>query len=399
MKRNFSKWMLVFIIILLIVSMLTPYLTSAAESDEPDLYSDSAFLYNVSTGEVLLDKNGDKEFSIHNLSMLMTTYLLIKDIENGDVKLKDKAEISNKSWNSPSPKMFLEVGNKVTVKKLLEGLTIASGNDAAITTAEFLSGNTDKFVKRMNKEAEKLGMKNTNFDSPNGNSNDTSTAKDLFILSKEIVTEYPEYLEYFTTKEMSYETRPGKPVNLKNQNNFIYDNPNSTGLKSGWGSGQYHLAAAVNKNGSKYIAITLNASNPSKRSSDIYRLLTYGYSQYDTIQIAKAGEKYTDFSVYKSTTPGPSTVLYKDNISAVVRKGVTIEQLEIDYEGHSYIVGGTNAGDEVGKVKVYLDDKLLTEGSIVSAESFEKVNGISSFLDSIALIFRQLLDFVSDSFH
>ncbi|NGY89035.1 D-alanyl-D-alanine carboxypeptidase [Bacillus megaterium] len=116
-----------------------------------------------------------------------------------------------------------------------------AGNDAAITTAEYLSGSTDKFVKRMNKEAKKIGMKNTEFRTPNGSNQDMSTAKDLFILAKVLTDKYSQYQDYFTQSKMKYDTRPGKTVILKNQNNFINDNPHSTGLKSGWGNHQYHL--------------------------------------------------------------------------------------------------------------------------------------------------------------
>lgn len=401
MKKKHVRWILIFLSIFLVISMLLPAIVGFAEENDqgPKLYSDAAYLYNSGTNELLYDKNADEQFSINNLSMLMTTYILIKDIENGRVSLEDKAKISKKSWSSPSPRMFLEVGRKVSVQKLLEGLTVASGNDSAITTAEFLEGSTDKFAKRMNKEAKNLGMKNTEFYTPNGSSKDLSTARDLFILAKALTGNYPQYEKYFTQNEMKYDTRPGKTVVLKNQNSFISSNPNATGLKSGWGSGQYHLIASVNKNGMKFIAVTLNSSTSSKRSSDIYNLLTYGYNQYQVINVARAGDKYTDFGVYKSTTPGPSTVAYKDNVSVVTRVGIPEEALELDYVGHSYIVGGTKAGDEIGKVKIYYEDKLLGEAPIVTTESFKRVKGFSAMLDSIALGFRSLLDFVSNSFH
>ncbi|MGF9890853.1 D-alanyl-D-alanine carboxypeptidase family protein [Priestia megaterium] len=399
MKNKRARWVLIIFSLLLVVSMLLPYLAYAAEDEGPQLSSDAAYLYNTGTGEELYGKNEDKQFAIHNLSMLMTTYILIKDIESGKVSVKDKAKISEKSWRAPEPRMFLEVGRKVPVQKLLEGLTIAAGNDAAITTAEYLDGSTDKFVKRMNKEAKKLGMKNTEFHTPNGSNQDMSTAKDLFILAKALTDKYPQYQDYFTQSKMKYDTRPGKTVILKNQNNFINDNPHSTGLKSGWGNHQYHLVASVNKNGMKFIAVTLNASTPSKRSTDIYNLLIYGYNQYQVINIARAGEKYTDFSVYKSTTPGPSTVAYKDNVSVVTRVGVPEEELELDYEGHSYILGGTKEGDDLGTVNIYHDGRLLTKAPVVATESFERVKGFHAALDSIALVFRQIFDFVSNAHH
>lgn len=390
-----ARWVLIILSLMLVFSMLLPYLASAAENEGPELSSDAAYLYNTGTDEELYGKNEDKQFSIHSLSMLMTTYILIKDIENGKVSVKDKAKISEKAWRAPEPRMFLEVGRKVTVQKLLEGLTIAAGNDAAITTAEYISGSTDKFVTRMNKEAKDLGMKNTEFHTPNGSNDDLSSAKDLFILAKALSDKYPQYQKYFTTQKMKYDTRPGKTVILRNQNNFIYDNPHSTGLKSGWGNHQYHLIASVNKNGMKFIAVTLNASTPKKRSTDIYNLLIYGYNQYQVIQLARAGEKYTDFSVYKSTTPGPSTVAYKNDVNVVTRVGVLKEELELDYKGHSYIVGGTKAGDELGKVNIYYEGKLLGEEPVVATESFERVKGFSAALDSIALVFRQLFDLVT----
>lgn len=381
--------------------MISPYLARAQEreDDTPSVKSDEAYLYNVSTGEVLFEKNSDEKTSVHNLSILMTTYILIKDIEDGKASTKDKVKISNKAWQSKSPTMFLEAGRKVSVQKLLEGLIIASGNDAAVTTAEYISGSTDKFVKRMNKEAKKLGMDNTKFNSPDGGNDDISTAKDMFLLSKAIIKNYPQYLKYFTKEEMKYDTRPGKTVVLKNQNGFVIDNSSAKGLKSGWGNHQYHSAGYFEHNGMKFIVITLDASSSSKRTSDINKILNYGYNQYTVIKVARAGEKYTDFSVYKSTTPGPTSVVYKNDLNVVTRVGVSPDELELDYVGHSYIVGGTKSGDEIGKVKVYYKDKLLNEGAIVSSESFKRVKGFSSFLDSIALLFRQMLDGITNTFH
>ncbi|MGF7535683.1 D-alanyl-D-alanine carboxypeptidase family protein [Bacillus mexicanus] len=401
MKKNKLRWFLILSIIFVIISMLSPYLAKAQEKENgtPSVKSDEAFLYNVSTGEVLFDKNSDEKTSIHNLSMLMTTYILIQDIESGKVSTKDKANISNKAWQSQSPTMFLEAGRKVSVQKLLEGLIIASGNDAAVTTAEYISGTTDKFVKRMNKEAKKLGMDNTTFHSPSGGNDDISTAKDMFLLSKAIIKNYPQYLKYYTKEEMKFDTRPGKTVVLKNQNGFVMDNSSAKGLKSGWGNHEYHSVGYFEHNGMKFIVITLNASSSSKRTSDINKILNYGYNQYTVIKVARSGEKYTDFSVYKSTTPGPTSVVYKDDLNVVTRVGVSPDELELDYVGHSYIVGGTNSGDEIGKVKVYYKDKLLNEEAIVSSESFKQVKGFSSFLDSIALLFRQILDGVTNAFH
>jgi D-alanyl-D-alanine carboxypeptidase len=149
----------------------------------------------------------------------------------------------------------------------------------------------------------------------------------------------------------------------------------------------------------KFIAILLNSSSSDKRANDIYHLLVYGYNQYQVINVARAGEKYTDFAVYKSNTPGPSTVVYKNDLNAVTRLGVTKDQLQLNYVGQSYIVGGSKKGTEVGKVEVYYQDKKLSEGSIVTSESFEKVGGFSSFIDSIALVFRNLINTVSNSVH
>ncbi|MGN5650576.1 D-alanyl-D-alanine carboxypeptidase family protein [Bacillus sp. Brlt_9] len=399
--KKISKWIIIsfclFLVISALLSALLPALASAEKIDGPKLYSESAFLYNLGTDEVLYQKADDKQMPIHSLASLMTTYILIEDLESGKVSPKDKADISEKAWRAPEPRMFLEVGRTVTAQKLLEGLIIASGNDAAITTAEFLSGSTDKFVKRMNSTAKELGMKNTKFSTPNGSSSDLSSAKDLFILTKALIDKYPKYLKYFTKSETKYDTRPGKPVLLRNQNSFISENPNANGLKNGWGKGSYHLIGTVNKNGMKLLAVTLDTSSPSKRSQDVSRLLNYGYDQYQVLTIARAGQNYSEFGVYKSDTPGPSNVIYKEDTKVVTRKGVSIDDLKKEYEGQNYVAGGNKKGDVLGTVNIYHEDKLLTKAPIAATETFKETTGFKSAIDSIALMFKNLFDWITNS--
>lgn len=397
-KATLKRIFIILICILIVGIAVLPNFISAEEPNGPELNSNAALLYNLNTGETLYEKNNDKQVSIHSLSMLMTTYLLIEDIEKGKVKLKDKADISTKAWKAGEPRMFLEVGRKVTVEKLLEGLTVVAGKDAAIATAEHLSRSTEKFVERMNKKAKKLGMKDTTFNSPHGSSDDISTANDLFILVTSLLENYPEYVERFTQREMQFETRPGKTMNLQNQNSFLSNNEYATGLMSGSGNKKFHLITTVDKNGMNFLSITLNANSSRQRTSDTNKLLSYGYDQYQVIQLAKAGTKYSEFPVYKSTTPGPSQVSYKENVSVVTRVGVSQEELELEYEGDSHIMGGIEAGDEVGQVNVYHNGELLTSASIVSDNAFERTKGLNSALDSIALFFNKIFNSILDLF-
>lgn len=365
-----------------------------AEETQPQVEtkSDNTLIYNESRDELLYSENADKQVEIGSLAKLMTSYILIDKIEKGKLSLKQSYKISTKAWKSDFPKMYLEVGQTVTVAELLEGLLVANGNDAAIQVAEVISGSTEEFSKLMNKYADKLDMKDTKFVSPDGSGGDKSTADDLLKLAI-VFNDLPDkYKKYLVQEAMSYDTRPGKPIKTNNGNAFVLGDETITGLSTSARKNNYQAIITTNSQGNEFITIVLDSSTSKGVKQDVYKLLNFGYSSYKTLKLAKVGEQYDKFGVFKSDTIGPDPVAYKEEINAVVKSEVDESKLEYEYEGKEYIVGGQKAGEVLGTVKVYLDDELLGQSEIVTTEDYKKSKGFSAFIDGIGLAFKKAYD-------
>lgn len=391
-----KKWM----IALSATVLLLPATVSAETEKAPEIDARSAILYNVSTDEVLFEKDMDEPRMMGNSASVMTLLLASEALKKGDIKRDDTVTISEKAWRAGNVgnRMFLEVNQTAKVDELMKGLALVTGNDAATSLAEHIAGSTDAFVKEMNKRAAELGMKNTHFETVNGTSpDDTSTAKDLLILTKTYWSSFSGNMKaYHTQSDMLYDTRPGKPVRVVQDNEMMNAYTGTVGLKTGTVNGRSHAVTTVNRGGMKMIVIVLEANGRSKRTQDAVRLLQYGANQYKVVQRSKKGSDYGKFPVYKSTQVDKSPVAFQDDVHFVVRTDVDPDTLRYEYEGKSYLVGGTKKGEIVGKQKVYHEGRLLNETNIVATETLKKGKGLSLFFDSIAIFFSHtLVDFLS----
>ena len=388
-----KKWL----VALSAAAVLFPSAAKAEKIAEPELNADSAILYNVSTDEVLFEKEINTPIATGSIAKIMTMLIASEKVKEGKIKLDDTVTISEKAWKTGwrGTSMFLEVGRTATVNELLEGVSIAEGNDAAVALAEHISGSTEEFVKLMNKRAKELNMKDTRFETPNGlpsDPNDSSTAKDFLILSKYYWEKFPENMKtYHSKSDMEYETRPGTPVFLVNQNNFLKVYDGTVGLGTGSIGSHYNLVAAVDRNGMKMIAVVLGSDSVSKRTNDSIRLLQYGAQQYKVVKRNKKGDAHSKLSVYKSTQIEKSPIAFKDDVNFVVRVDVDPETLRYEYEGKDYLLGGTKKGEVIGTQKVYLGDRLLNETEIVTTETLEEGSGLQMFFDNIAIFFNHTL--------
>lgn len=382
--------------------LLYPHAGRAEATPPPELNADAAILYNASTEEVLFEKNINTPVPPGSLTKIMTMLIASEQLKGKKITLEDEVTISDKAWKTgwQGSTMFLEVGQKATVKELMDGLSIASGNDAAVALAEHVAGSTDAFVSLMNKRAKSLKMDSTTFKTVNGLQKDlteTSTALDFLRLSSYYWEHFPKNMkQYHAKSEMDYETRPGKSVHLVNQNTLLSEYDGTVGLKTGWIGKHYNIVATVDREGMKMIAVLLGSDSQGKRTNDAIRLLQYGTNQYKVVKRNKAGDPHSKLAVYKSDQVHKSPVAYQKDVTFVVRADVDPESLDYVYEGKGYLTGGTKKGDTIGVQKVYQDGRLLAETPVVATETLAKGNIIQSFFDSIAIFFSHtLIDFLS----
>jgi serine-type D-Ala-D-Ala carboxypeptidase (penicillin-binding protein 5/6) len=377
------------IILFLAVTLISPNLVSANTKEQTlAVSSPSAILINAENGDILFEKNTDKDYDIASLTKVMTMLIASEEINKGNLKKDELVTISHNAWTTGGSKMFLEVGTEHTVDELMKGIAIVSGNDASVALAEHISGTTDQFSDLMNEKAKELKMKNTAFYSPNGlglgndKHFDTSTAKDLALLSKHYLNTFPENLQIHSTTEYTTETRT-HPITQKNNNALLSDYNGSTGLKTGMINGNYNLIATAKRGEANLIAVVLGSNNPTERNNDARRLLDYGFTQYTTISKGEVGELVTNVPVYKGKDIKKIDLVIGEPLNFIVHiddeSKITIEDT---YPEH--LIGGLKAGDEVGKRVVKVNDKTY-EAKIVIEQDIEKSGFVKNFFDSIAL--------------
>ncbi|MDR3555433.1 MAG: D-alanyl-D-alanine carboxypeptidase [Syntrophobacteraceae bacterium] len=259
--------------------------------------SRSAMLMEVPTGTVLFEQNADQLIAPASLTKIMTLYLVFQALRQGRVHITDQVFISKDAWRTGGSRMFLQVGTRVTLKDIIDGISIVSGNDACIAAAEYLSGSTATFVDAMNVEAQKLGMTHTRFMTPDGLPFDgqLTTARDMATLDRAIIRTYPEVLKYTSTKEFKFNN-----IDQYNRNRLLFQYPDIDGLKTGYvAAGGYHLSATANRNGTRLLAVVMGADSPSVRAREALRLLNYGYSNFTSVKPFNKDQPVAKVSIWK----------------------------------------------------------------------------------------------------
>ena len=257
-----------------------------AEGESVEIESPSAILVEASTGTVLYEKAADEKRSPASVTKIMTALLIFEAVESGKIKLTDEAVTSAHAKSMGGSQVFLEEGEKQTVETLIKCIMIASGNDAAVTMAEHISGTEQEFVNLMNRRAKELGMLNTNFVDCCGLTEDPNhytTARDIAIMSRELVTRFPQIYDYTTVwmEDITHVTRQGTKVfGLTNTNKLLRSYEGCKGLKTGSTSiAKYCLSATAVRNGIELISVIMTAPNSKTRFANAAALLNYGFGK------------------------------------------------------------------------------------------------------------------------
>ncbi|MDD7804814.1 MAG: D-alanyl-D-alanine carboxypeptidase [Endozoicomonas sp. (ex Botrylloides leachii)] len=360
----------------------------------PKLAAKSYVLLDADSGEVLASKAPHEEMHPASLTKMMTAYIAESELAAGNIKRDDKVLISKKAWSMGGSTMFLVVGSRVPVSKLMEGIIIVSGNDASVAMAEYIAGSESGFVQIMNATAKKLGMKNTHFENAAGwpARNHYSTAYDLAILARHIVHDYPKYYGIYSDKYFQYgvDNKTGKPLARQpNRNTLLWTNPYVDGLKTGHiAATGYHLAVTAKRDGRRLIAVLLGAHSEKQRAEEGQNLLTYGFRFFENVNVKKGGIALEHVRVWKGDKNELSIGLAKDLIVSVPRG--TGKNLKATMEVDKNLVAPIEKGQALGSVKVTLNDKVVTEVPLLAQQTIEKGSFFKRLWDSILMFLSSL---------
>jgi len=347
----------------------------------------TAILQDYLSGEILYEKEPDKSIYPASMTKIMTAIIAFDLIRSGDLTLDEKFLVSENAWRLSSAgysSMFIMVGDDVSVENLLKGIIIASGNDACVALAEGIAGTEEEFAIMMTSKAKEIGMENTNFANSSGinNTNNVSTVRDIMLMSNYLIKEFPKEYEYFSEKEFTWDRTGGDPISQGNRNPLLYKSLGVDGIKTGYlAVEKYSLASSVYRNGRRLIAVGSGFDTKNDRSRESAKLLTWGLTSFDLIEIAKTDTPIENIDIWlgKKNSVGAyvKTDIYK-TIPKAHRKHLTVS---IIYDGP--IPAPIMKDDILGILKVTYKDELVGEHNLFAFEDVKKLNVFSRLMRSI----------------
>ena len=366
--------------ILVFISVCRPLYVNAAQHEnitDLGLKSKSAILMEASTGDILYEQNSDEKLPPASITKIMTLLLIYEAERAGKIKWDDKVTVSQHAASMGGSQVFLEEGETQTAADMTKCIAIASANDAAVAMAEYIGGSEDGFVELMNSRAKELGMDNTEFKNACGLDTEghITTAKDIALMSKELIKNFPDITKYTTTWQdtINHTTRKGTTeFGLTNTNKLIRWYDGATGLKTGsTGNAKYCLSATADKNGMELIAVIMAAPDNKSRFSEAIKLLDYGYANYAVLSGAKKGDSAGEIPVSKGEH---ETVLLEvsEDINAMIQKGGS--EPEIVYELTESLQAPIEKGVKAGEAVYMLDGQVIAKADVVTSEAVERAS-------------------------
>lgn len=382
--KNFSKYISCFLIAAICALPICAAAEPAAQVDtnvSAQLISaKSGILMEASTGEVLYEQNPDERLQIASVTKTMTMLLIMEALDSGKIKLDDMVTTSEYAASMGGSQVFLEVGEQMSVNDMLKAIAVASGNDAAVAMAEFISGSEGAFVEKMNERAAALGCMNTHFINCNGldeTPDHYSSAKDVAIISRELL-KHSKIFDYTT---IWMDSLRGGSFGLSNTNKLIRFYKGANGLKTGSTStAKYCLAATAERDGMQLIAVIICAPSTAERFSSATTLLDYGFANYEV-----ADNGVMDISVPYVRVVGGTREQILPKISGngfVVKKG-NRDKLEAEFELEESVSAPIEAGQKLGEVVYRIDGSEIARRDVCAEEAVDKINGLQMFVRNL----------------
>ncbi|MDC1185979.1 D-alanyl-D-alanine carboxypeptidase [Candidatus Pelagibacter ubique] len=370
----------------LITILLTLLLTTNANAAF-DVKARTAILQDYLSGEILFEKDADKSIYPASMTKIMTAIIAFDLIRSGDLSLDEKFLVSENAWRLSSAgysSMFIMVGDEVSVENLLKGIIVASGNDACVALAEGIAGTEDEFAVMMTAKAKEIGMNNTNFANSSG-INDTenlSTVRDIMLMSNYLIKEFPEEYKYFAEKEFTWNRTGGDPITQGNRNPLLYKSLGADGIKTGYlAVEKYSLASSVERNGRRLIAVGSGFNTKNDRSRESAKLLTWGLTNFDLVEITKANTPIEDIDVWLGKKDTVKTYIKNDIYKTIPKAKKRLLKVSLNYNGP--IQAPIKKDDILGKLKLIFDGELIEEYDLLAYEDVKKLNVFSRLMKSI----------------
>lgn len=338
------------------------------------------------TGEVLAENNADQRLPPASLTKMMSSYLVVDEIERGRIAETNMVTISVKAWKMEGSRMYVKEGTQVPVIDLLRGEIIQSGNDATVALAEYVGGNEEAFVDMMNKKAKELGMTGTHFQNASGlpSPEHYTTARDLAKLARAVIEDHPNHYPIYAEKSFVYNN-----IRQPNRNLLLFRDPTVDGLKTGHTEeAGFCLVASSKRENTRLVSVVLGTKSEEARATETQKLLAYGFRYYETADLYKASTEVTKARVWSGKSPEVILGL-ANNVRMTLPRG-RAGDLKANVHVNETITAPIAAGQQLGSLTIELDGKVLNTQPLVALQPVEEASFFARMWDKIKLFFRGL---------
>ena len=371
----------------LLIYLLLNIIASGIANADFDIKARTAILLDYHSGEILFEKDADRKIFPASMTKIMTSIVAFDLIKSGELSLNDKFIVSENAWRlseSGYSSMFIMVGDQISVENLLKGIIISSGNDACVALAEGIAGTEEEFAMLMTEKAIEIGMENTNFSNSSGiNSPDNlSTVRDIMLMSKHLIKNYPNFYKYFKEKKFTWDRTGGDPITQGNRNPLLYKNLGADGIKTGYLSYEkYSLASSIDRNGRRLIAVGSGFNSKNARSRESTKLLTYGLTNFDLVHIAKANDPFYKIDIWQGKENYVQSYVKEDIFKTIKKAKKKLLKVSVNYEGP--VEAPINKDQKIATLKVVYDQELIGEYDLLSSKEIKKINFVSRIIKSL----------------
>ncbi len=369
----------------LFLLLLLPALVLAPAPQPPQVVGRAWVVADISSGQILASEKADERFEPASLTKLMTAYLVFAALKEKKLALEQQVNVSERAWRAPGSRMFIEPKKPVSVDELIRGMIVQSGNDACIALAERLAGSEEAFAAMMNREAERLGMKNTRYMNASGlpDPQHYSTARDLHLLAAALIRDFPgHYAQYYSQREYRY-----NGITQVNRNRLLWLDNTVDGIKTGFTEAAGYCLVASSKRGPRrLLSVLLGSTSETMRAQESQKLLNWGFQFFDAVRLYAGNAPVKEIEVWK----GARATLkagFRGDLVVTVPKGQG-EKLKAELLSHSPLVAPVAAGTRVGNLRVTLDGKPLGEYPLLALEAVPAGGIFVRAWDTLRLWFR-----------
>ena len=373
-----NKFFLYFIALLLF---------SNSAISNPKINAKTAILMDFNSDEIIYEMDADLSIYPASMTKIMTTIVVFDLLKKEKISLSDEFIVSKKAWRlsqSGYSSMFIMVNDSVTVEELLKGIIIVSGNDACVALAEGIAGTEENFVEIMNEKAAEIGMESTNFANSSGinHTENYSTVRDIALMTKYLIKNYPKYYEMYAEKEFTWNRTGGDPIKQFNRNGLLFKNLGVDGVKTGYlAVEKYSLASSLKKDTRRLIAVGSGFDSNAARTSQSIRLLSWGLRNTDTYEISKKNSTTFDIRSWLGKKDIIKGTTKEDVFITLSKKDSRFLKVSLDYNGP--VKAPIEKDQEIAKLNIYKKDELIRSIPVYSSEELKKVNFLKSLFLSL----------------